>query len=45
MTTPVTLYRNPKSGHCHRVELLLSLGDFGLLQTPRLRLTALRIIC
>lgn len=22
---PVTLYRNPKSGHCHRVELMLSL--------------------
>lgn len=24
MTTPVKLYRNPKSGHCHRVELMLS---------------------
>lgn len=23
--TPVTLYRNPKSGHCHRVELMLAL--------------------
>lgn len=22
---PITLYRNPKSGHCHRVELLLAL--------------------
>ena len=22
-TAPVTLYRNPKSGHCHRVELML----------------------
>lgn len=22
---PVTLYRNPKSGHCHRVELMLAL--------------------
>lgn len=25
MTSPVKLYRNPKSGHCHRVELMLSL--------------------
>lgn len=24
-TSPVSLYRNPKSGHCHRVELMLSL--------------------
>jgi len=24
---PVLLYRNPKSGHCHRVELMLSLLD------------------
>lgn len=24
MTTPIKLYRNPKSGHCHRVELMLS---------------------
>ncbi|WP_118135502.1 glutathione S-transferase [Oceanicella sp. SM1341] len=24
-TAPVTLYRHPKSGHCHRVELMLSL--------------------
>lgn len=24
MTMPVTLYRNPKSGHCHRVELMLA---------------------
>src|SRR5690606_14388003 len=24
---PVTLYRNPKSGHCHRVELMLALLD------------------
>jgi glutathione S-transferase len=24
-TSPVILYRNPKSGHCHRVELMLSL--------------------
>lgn len=23
--TPVTLYRSPKSGHCHRVELMLAL--------------------
>ncbi len=23
--TPLTLYRNPKSGHCHRVELMLAL--------------------
>ena len=22
---PVKLYRNPKSGHCHRVELVMSL--------------------
>lgn len=27
MTTPIKLYRNPKSGHCHRVELLLALLD------------------
>lgn len=27
MTSPVKLYRNPKSGHCHRVELMLSLLD------------------
>jgi glutathione S-transferase len=26
-STPVKLYRNPKSGHCHRVELMLSLLD------------------
>lgn len=25
--TPVILYRNPKSGHCHRVELMLVLLD------------------
>ena len=25
MTQPIKLYRNPKSGHCHRVELLLAL--------------------
>lgn len=25
MTTPIKLYRNAKSGHCHRVELMLSL--------------------
>lgn len=24
-TSPVSLFRNPKSGHCHRVELMLSL--------------------
>ncbi|MEP0961716.1 MAG: glutathione S-transferase [Roseobacter sp.] len=24
MTSPVKLYRNPKSGHCHRVELMLA---------------------
>jgi glutathione S-transferase len=24
MTTPIKLYRNPKSGHCHRVELILA---------------------
>lgn len=24
MTTPIKLYRNPKSGHCHRVELMLA---------------------
>ncbi|WP_336099418.1 glutathione S-transferase family protein [Roseovarius sp. CH_XMU1461] len=24
MTTPITLYRTPKSGHCHRVELMLA---------------------
>lgn len=22
---PVKLYRNPKSGHCHRVELMMAL--------------------
>lgn len=27
MTSPVKLYRNPKSGHCHRVELMMSLLD------------------
>ncbi|MCV3271838.1 glutathione S-transferase family protein [Roseobacter sinensis] len=27
MTTAVKLYRNPKSGHCHRVELMMSLLD------------------
>ncbi len=25
MTTPIKLYRSPKSGHCHRVELMLAL--------------------
>ncbi|WP_299699096.1 glutathione S-transferase family protein [uncultured Tateyamaria sp.] len=25
--TPIKLYRNPKSGHCHRVELMLALLD------------------
>lgn len=25
ISTPIKLYRNPKSGHCHRVELMLSL--------------------
>lgn len=25
MTTPIKLYRNAKSGHCHRVELMMSL--------------------
>lgn len=25
MTAPIRLYRNPKSGHCHRVELMLAL--------------------
>ncbi len=25
--TPIKLYRNPKSGHCHRVELLLAFLD------------------
>ncbi|WP_171132898.1 MULTISPECIES: glutathione S-transferase family protein [unclassified Ruegeria] len=25
MTSPIKLYRNPKSGHCHRVELMLAL--------------------
>lgn len=25
--TPIKLYRTPKSGHCHRVELMLSLLD------------------
>ncbi|WP_424928608.1 glutathione S-transferase family protein [Amaricoccus tamworthensis] len=24
MTTPIKLYRTPKSGHCHRVELMLA---------------------
>lgn len=24
MPTPIKLYRNPKSGHCHRVELMLA---------------------
>lgn len=24
MTNPIKLYRNPKSGHCHRVELMLA---------------------
>lgn len=24
MITPIKLYRNPKSGHCHRVELMLA---------------------
>lgn len=24
MTTPIKLYRNPKSGHCHRAELMLA---------------------
>lgn len=24
MTTPIKLYRHPKSGHCHRVELMLA---------------------
>ena len=27
MTSTVTLYRNPKSGHCHRVELMMSFLD------------------
>ncbi len=27
MASPVKLYRNPKSGHCHRVELMLALLD------------------
>ncbi len=27
MSSPVKLYRNPKSGHCHRVELMMSLLD------------------
>lgn len=27
METPIKLYRNPKSGHCHRVQLMLSLLD------------------
>ena len=26
-STPIKLYRNPKSGHCHRVELMLSFLD------------------
>jgi len=26
-STPIKLYRNPKSGHCHRVELMLALLD------------------
>ncbi len=25
MTSPIKLYRNPKSGHCHRVQLMMSL--------------------
>ena len=25
MTAPIKLYRNPKSGHCHRAELMMSL--------------------
>ncbi|MFS4582781.1 glutathione S-transferase family protein [Phaeobacter sp. C3_T13_0] len=27
MATPVKLYRSPKSGHCHRVELMLAFLD------------------
>ena len=27
MASPIKLYRNPKSGHCHRVELMMSLLD------------------
>lgn len=27
MSTPIKLYRNPKSGHCHRVELMLAFLD------------------
>ncbi|MEM9899113.1 MAG: glutathione S-transferase N-terminal domain-containing protein, partial [Pseudomonadota bacterium] len=27
MTAPVKLYRNPKSGHCHRVELMMAFLD------------------
>ena len=27
MTAPIKLYRTPKSGHCHRVELMLALLD------------------
>ncbi|EEE36595.1 glutathione S-transferase [Rhodobacteraceae bacterium KLH11] len=27
MTTPIKLYRNPKSGHCHRAELMLAFLD------------------
>ncbi|WP_299044146.1 glutathione S-transferase family protein [uncultured Tateyamaria sp.] len=27
MTAPIKLYRNPKSGHCHRVELMMSFLD------------------
>ncbi len=27
MTTPIKLYRTPKSGHCHRAELMLALLD------------------
>ena len=27
MTSPVKLYRNPKSGHCHRGELMMSFLD------------------
>lgn len=27
MTAPIKLYRNPKSGHCHRVQLMMSLLD------------------
>lgn len=27
MTAPIKLYRNPKSGHCHRVELMMAMLD------------------